>query len=217
LQRGPVAALYEIAIVTVAATAATLPLIALHFQRISLVALPANLAVLPVFPLIMLTTAVTAAAGLAADWATLPCGWVAWLGLAYMVGVVRLLDAVPFASLEVRGFGMGHAVVAYAILGVASWSLVRDPPGHRYVGAVVLLSAIAYTAGPAVRPASASRRPLRCRCNRGRRPGCVPHLRLGSSPSTSVGDAIFIRTPAARAADRRPDGEVLQEALSDER
>ena len=64
LQQGLAGALFEIAMVTAAASLATLPLIALHFQRVSLVALPANLLVLPAFPFIMLSSAFVALVGL---------------------------------------------------------------------------------------------------------------------------------------------------------
>ena len=41
------------AALTVAATLATAPLMAFHFERVSLAALPANLAALPAIPLVM--------------------------------------------------------------------------------------------------------------------------------------------------------------------
>ena len=116
-------ALLETAIVTVAAVAATLPLIALHFGRISLVSLPANLLVVPLFPLIFLGGLLTALGGAIdaslGEW----LGWLlAWLPLSWFVELTEATAALPFASAEIDGFGLGHALVLYgALLGVAIW------------------------------------------------------------------------------------------------
>ena len=121
--RGVQAAMLETAVVTAAAVAATLPLIALHFGRISLVALPANLLVVPLFPLIFLGSLATAIAGsidpAAGEW----LGWLlAWLPLSWFVAVAQAAAALPLASASIDGFGLTHAIVLYgALIGVAIW------------------------------------------------------------------------------------------------
>ena len=116
-------ALLETAIMTVAAVAATLPLIALHFGRISLVALPANLLVAPLFTLIFLGSLATSLAGAIGGGLGQATGWLlAWLPLSWFVAVAEGAASLPFASAQIDGFGLTHAVVLYAaITGVAVW------------------------------------------------------------------------------------------------
>jgi predicted membrane metal-binding protein len=97
--------------VTLSAIAATLPIIALNFQRVSLVAPLANLLALPAFPPMLLLSALDAVAG--ALWS--PLGeigaWAAWPLLAYLAAVAGRLADLPLAALEAPDFGMGHAVL----------------------------------------------------------------------------------------------------------
>ena len=101
--------------VTVAATAAILPLLLINFERFSLVAPVANLLLLPALPGIMLTGALAAGLG------SLPlagpiAGWIAWPFLTYLTSLVRFLGDLPIASLEVPGFEFGLAVAYYSAL-----------------------------------------------------------------------------------------------------
>src|SRR5205823_8064523 len=80
----------EATAMTVAATIATAPLIALHFGRVSLVGLPANVLAAPAVAPVMWLGAIAAAIGqlstaLAAPFAALaalPTAYLAWLGHA---------------------------------------------------------------------------------------------------------------------------------------
>jgi len=223
LRQGLLGMLFETAVVTTAAVVSTLPLIALHFQRLSLVALPANLLVVPAFPFIMITSALVAVVGLVSGGLAALLGWVAWLGLAYMTEAVHLLADVPFASLELRGFNMGHAVALYALLAVLVWAMSRRRPGQ--ATAKQLLR-------PFVRTATLANRPLRV----------IPTLWLAgglavaaalvwiavlSAPGDRLeikvldvgqGDAIFIRTPAGHKllVDGGPSGRLVSEAIGEE-
>ena len=131
--RGAQAALLETGVITTAAVAATLPLIALHFGRISLVALPANLLVAPFFPLIFLGSLATSIAGSVdgslGEW----LGWLlAWLPLSWFVEVTEAAAALPFASASIDGFGVAHAALLYgALAGVAVWLRRGDRRGRR--------------------------------------------------------------------------------------
>jgi competence protein ComEC len=130
----------ETAVVSVAAIAATLPLIALHFGRISLIALPANLLVVPTFSAVFVGNFATAVLtnidtglGTAAAWL------LAWLPLTWFVEVSDHLADLPFASASVDGFGLTHAVLLYtSLLGIALWlraphqpSKSQEPPRSR--------------------------------------------------------------------------------------
>ena len=116
-------ALLETGLVTAAAVAATLPLIALHFGRISLLALPANLLVAPTFPFIFLGSLGTAALGAIDAGAGEAAGWLlAWLPLSWFVEVAQGLPGLGVASAQVDGFGLGHALALYGgLLALALW------------------------------------------------------------------------------------------------
>ncbi len=119
--------------VTLGATLTTLPIIAFYFHQISLVSLPANLLALWSVPAIMGSIALMGIVGLFAAPVAWVLGWVAWLFLSYMIGVIGLLSALPFASREVE---VGAYVVwgYYALLGVtlyivSNWPRLRDIAG----------------------------------------------------------------------------------------
>ncbi|HUS82038.1 MAG TPA: ComEC/Rec2 family competence protein, partial [Dehalococcoidia bacterium] len=233
-RRGMGSGLYEIAIVTAAASVATLPLIAFHFQRVSLVALPANLVVLPAFPFILLSSTFVAVAGLASEPLAHVAGYFAWLGLSYMIAMVRLLAALPFASLEVRRFNMEMCAASYALLAGVCWLLSRRRPGGetlrrlwRPVGRVLAVPARPLGGVPTAWLAT-------CLALF----AVLPWMAILSSPDSRVipgvfaapdgrltvevfdvgqGDSILIRTPDGQKllVDGGPDGGVVEQALGE--
>ncbi len=223
LYHGLTGMLFETAIITLAAVASTLPLIALHFQRISLVALPANLLVVPAFPFILMTSAAAAIAGLLSEGLATVFGWVAWLGLSYMIETVRLLADLPFASLELRGFNTGHAVALYVVLAALTWWMSRRRPGEELLRRLWR---------PFVQTAELANRPLRTVPTVWLAGGLAIAAALAwtvvlSAPDGRLtvtvfdvgqGDAIFIRTPAGHKllVDGGPSGRVISEALGEE-
>jgi competence protein ComEC len=104
------------AAMTIAATLATLPLVAFYFQQISLVGLPATMLALPALPLVLVSHALAGLLGLAATWLALPFGWLAWAASSYVIGVVGVFARLPVASLEIGGFGPALVWVYYAVL-----------------------------------------------------------------------------------------------------
>lgn len=114
----------QAAVMTVAATVATVPLAALYFQQVSLVGVPATLLTLPALPLVLATHTATAVLGLIAGWLALPFGWLAWLFSGYMIGIVELLGRLPGTTIGTRGVGPGLVVTYYALL-LAPWYLPR--------------------------------------------------------------------------------------------
>ncbi len=106
-------ALAEVAALTLAATVATAPLLALHFEQLSLVSLPANLLAAPAVAPVMWLGAVSAAlgepaAGLINAPAAIPLAYLAWLG--------RTAAALPHASVGVALPAPLAAVAAYALI-----------------------------------------------------------------------------------------------------
>ncbi len=85
---------------TVAASFATLPLVAFYFERVSLVGLPATLLSLPALPMVLVTQAAAGAVGLVSTDLAQPLGWLAWLFTSYLTGVVGLFARAPAASIE---------------------------------------------------------------------------------------------------------------------
>ncbi|MBI2856369.1 MAG: DNA internalization-related competence protein ComEC/Rec2 [Chloroflexi bacterium] len=101
---------------TIAATLATLPLVAFYFHQVSLVGLPVTLLALPALAPILVTGVLTAALGLVSSGASEVAGWAAWLFLSYLKGVVELFDAIPGNVVEVGDMGESLVLVYYGAL-----------------------------------------------------------------------------------------------------
>ncbi len=116
--RGPVGSFFEESVmVTLAANVTTLPLVVYYFGRLSIVSLLTNVLILPAQPPIMLAGSAGVVAGIAGleqvgQWIlALP-----WLCLTWTVGVVQWTAALPGASLEIAGYGLGAMVATYAAI-----------------------------------------------------------------------------------------------------
>ena len=107
--------------VTLAAILATFPLIAHYFGYVSLVGLPATFLVLPALPAIIVLSALVGLVGLFAQVVAQVIGWVAWLFLGYMTGVVGLFAALPYSSWEVGGMDTYLVWLYYGLFLVALW------------------------------------------------------------------------------------------------
>ena len=94
---------FDIVAMTIAATVATLPLIAFYFQRVSLVGLPTTVLALPALPLVLVTQAVAGLLGLLSTAVAQPFGWLAWAATSYLTGVVGIVAKLPGASVETGG------------------------------------------------------------------------------------------------------------------
>lgn len=200
----------ELAAVTVAAIVFTIPLTAVNFHRISLVAPVANLFAVPAFLAVAATAAVTAVAGLLPGTAAYTV-WLSWPPAAYMAGVVRLFANIPFASIELRGVVVEHAIAYYAVLAAGVWMLARRPlsrpepaplaplaarpllPAWSLAGLLALSSALLWLAAT-----SPQNGPL-----------TVAFLDVGQ------GDAILIQGPQGQRVlvDGGPSGEAIAAAL----
>ena len=122
------APLAEGAALTVAATLATAPLLAFHFERLSVVSLAANLIALPVVAPIMWIGTLAAAAGqVSADAAAL-LNAVNGFCLAYLAAVARWSAGLPGAVLPFKiGSPLG-LVAAYVVpLGLVGGYMLMRP------------------------------------------------------------------------------------------
>jgi competence protein ComEC len=214
----------EVTATTLAAIAATLPLIALNFGRVSAVAPLANLVMVPAFPIVLATSAITAIGG--AVWAPLGqvAGWIAWAPLTFFIECAGLFASLPLASLHLEGFGAGWAAAAYVTLAALGWALVQRH-GARVREA---------RAGHA-QPVRVGSRPLRPAYVFAAAVGVVAAMlwwsALGSSTTfgsgghltltvldVGQGDAMLLETPAGQRVliDGGPSGEALTAALGRE-
>ena len=125
LVAGPVG---EYVLCTLAAQAATLPVVLGHFERLSLSALLANPLILPVQPLVMILSGVAVIAGMLVPALGQVLAWLSWPLSAYTIQVVQLLARLPWGSLYAASFGLGGAALYYAVF------IALVVPGARAAG-----------------------------------------------------------------------------------
>jgi competence protein ComEC len=112
-------ALSYAAAMPIAATAATFPLALLYFEQLSWTGLPTTLAILPMLPFILVANAIAGLVGLMSAAVAEPFGWLAWIGLAYMTGVVGAVSRLPGASFETGAVAPFLVWAYYAVLTTA--------------------------------------------------------------------------------------------------
>jgi len=104
-------------LITLAANLTTLPLVVYYFGRLSLVSLLSNLLVAPVQPFIMLWGGAGLLVGLTGiDLLAQPLLWIPYLCLLWTVAIVRWSASLPWASLEITGYGLGGLALTYGLL-----------------------------------------------------------------------------------------------------
>ncbi len=113
--------------VSLAAQAATLPLVLFHFGRLSLVSPIANLVIAPLVAPAMLVGAIALVAGLVVGAGLpfvvgAPFALLGWLVLGAMVAVSGVLAGVPFASVELPPMWAAVLAIALAVtVGTVTW------------------------------------------------------------------------------------------------
>ncbi len=154
---GPVA---DAAAMTVAATLATAPLLALHFEQVSLVSLPANLVAAPVVAPVMWLGMLGIAVAQVDPGLALPLNLLCAPLLGYLEWVADVAAAAPLAAVPVRAGGAAGLVAGYGALAVAGWAGVRAvrrlrarrPPVAAVVLAACAGAAIALLLWPRTEP-----------------------------------------------------------------
>ena len=102
--------LQESAASTISAIIFTLPLVLFHFSRLSLVAPFVNVMILWIVPFIMLVGFLSVVLSFVFFPLGMVVSWIAWLGMYYIVSIVRLFGSFSFASVEL---GMSLWVVLF--------------------------------------------------------------------------------------------------------
>lgn len=116
--------------ITVAATVATLPLLAVHFQVVSIASLPANLLALPAVAPVMWAGMADIAIGQLAVLGTpfdtmaqalsIALGWLVAVPLEYLSGLAHWAGALPWSQAAVPVSGPFAALAGYALVAVAA-------------------------------------------------------------------------------------------------
>lgn len=131
------------AALTIAATLATAPLMAFHFDRVSLAALPANLVALPAIGPVMWLGMLSAAAGQVALAPAALLNAVSSFCLAHVAAVARWGASLPGSALDLR-IGSTPALAAVYATGAASlWGFARLARGTRIAVLAALATALA--------------------------------------------------------------------------
>ncbi len=122
------------AAVTLAATIATAPLMAFHFESFPVTTLVANLLALPAVAPAMWLGMVSAALGQISEWLALPFNWLNAPLLAYIAQVAAWCGGPSWTRLEVKVGGPFELALVYLALGALSgWFLwlTRPPDPER--------------------------------------------------------------------------------------
>ena len=208
--RSPIAAVVDMLGVSLAATIATLPLIAFHFERVSTLGIPASMLTLPALPFLIVGSAGTAFMGLVSLPLATPLGWLAWGAGAYVSSVVTLLAGLPGASVEIGGPPTLTIVAYYGLLLLAYGGWVMFPSAVRG-----FLRRVTDKGGSAVSPRTASDSPRTGSRARGAAKWLLVPAAFAASLAWSQalerddrlhvtffdvgqGDAVFIETPHGR-------------------
>jgi competence protein ComEC len=101
---------------TLAAQIVVLPWIIYKMGQLSLVALPVNLLVLPLVPLTMLAGSLLGLVGSFSYSLSLPLGYLAYLPLAWFLGVTKLFAVLPFAAVIIPPLNFIFIGAVYAAL-----------------------------------------------------------------------------------------------------
>jgi hypothetical protein len=101
---------------TVAATISVMPILLYLTGVFSLVSLPANFLILLLIPYAMFFIFVTGIAGFVAPVLAIFFGYITYIMLMYILGVIHFFGSLPFASFTIQSFPLVLTIIIYIIL-----------------------------------------------------------------------------------------------------
>ncbi|MCI0472697.1 MAG: ComEC/Rec2 family competence protein, partial [Ignavibacteria bacterium] len=116
---------------TLSAQVMALPIIIYNFERLSLIAPLANLLVIFAIPPAMLFGFLAVVFSFVFGGASLFFGYITWGILSYIIKVIGLMAAVPYASVNVAGMRVWMFFLYYALLGLVLFKFNRKDSGVR--------------------------------------------------------------------------------------
>lgn len=102
--------------ISLGAILAVWPIITFHFGTFSIIGPLATLLIAPSLPLIIILGSITAAAGLLSPPLAQGIGWITWLPLSYMLGMVNVFANLPYAAIHTGRINSIWIFTYYAIL-----------------------------------------------------------------------------------------------------
>jgi len=114
---------------TLAAQIAVFPLILYYMGDISLVALPVNFLILPLIPYTMLAAFLVAVLGLVSSMLAFPFTSIAYVLLAFSLGVVYFFSSLPLTSLHINAVSFWIVPTSYSLLLLLFLYSERPSPG----------------------------------------------------------------------------------------
>jgi competence protein ComEC len=204
----------EGAALTIAATMATAPLMAHHFESFSIVSLPANLLALPAVAPVMWLGMLSAMLGQVTPAAAAPLNAVCGLAIGYIAWVAHVFGTAGWAQARIRLSAEGVAAVYAILLGAGAVAalaarrraalavtLPRCPPSLLAALAVAVAAAVAIVPWRGGAPTAAA----------------SPELEV-SVLDVGQGDAILLEPASGDDVliDSGPPGDGIAEMLADE-
>ena len=123
----------DVQMIGIAATVATLPLIAFNFHQVPTLGILTTILAIPAMPLILGTSLLSLTAHLIYPPLGQAVGWCAWVSLTYVLELTQLVARVPGSTFSVPAIPSALVVAYYAILSL----LVMSPRGLRPLGQLV--------------------------------------------------------------------------------
>jgi competence protein ComEC len=217
VRRGAPEPVADTAAMTVAATLATAPLAALHFEQVSLASLPANLLAAPVVAPLMWLGMLALAVAQIAPGLTAPLTLLCAPLLGYLAWVAEAAAGVPLAAVDVRLRGPLGLAAAYAVPALVVAAALHVRRAGRLRGAApplptagrvrlgVLLAAVALAGGV-----------LAVQALRGGPAPPAPGELVVSFLDVGQGDAILLQRDGRSAlVDTGPPGGPVLDRLAD--
>ncbi len=113
-------------LITLAAQLAVWPITLHYFRRLSLVSPVTNFLIIPAQPGVMLVGGLATLLGAIHPLLGQPVAWVAWVFVAYTIGVVELTARIPLASFELGGFSAGAMWLYYGVVGASILAVSQE-------------------------------------------------------------------------------------------